>query len=241
MGIHGVLNLNKPPKLTSRQAVDRVKRRLNVKKAGHGGTLDPDATGVLLICLGDGTKLFEALQVGTKEYEGTFILGITTDTLDANGQIIKTADTGQITPDQIRAVCQQFVGEIEQIPPMFSALKHKGKPLYKLARRGIEVERRSRRVFIESIELLLFNMPEVRFRVVCSKGTYIRVLAADIGAALGCGAHLSELTRTRSGVFKIEEAHTFDSLKRTPEFAYQAVTPIDAVEDMLQRQLALTR
>ncbi len=237
MGIHGVLNLNKPPRLTSRQAVDCVKRILNVKKAGHGGTLDPDATGVLLICLGDGTKLFEALQVGTKEYEGTFILGITTDTLDASGRIIETADTSQITPDQIRFVCQQFVGEIEQMPPMFSAVKHKGKPLYKLARRGIEIERRSRWIFIESIELLSSNIPEIRFRVVCSKGTYIRVLAADIGAALGCGAHLSELTRTRSGVFKIEGAHTFESLKRTPEFAYQAVTPIDAVDDMLHRQL----
>ena len=235
MGIHGVLNLNKPPKLTSRKAVDCVKRILNVKKAGHGGTLDPDATGVLLICLGDGTKLFEVLQVGTKEYEGTLILGVTTDTLDANGQITKIADTSQITPDQIRSVCQQFVGDIEQTPPMFSAVKHKGKPLYKLARRGIEVERQSRRVFIESIELLSCNIPKVRFRVVCSKGTYIRVLAADIGAALSCGAHLSELIRTRSGVFKIEEAHTFDSLKRTPEFAYQAVTPIDAVEDMLHR------
>ena len=237
MGIHGVLNLNKPPKLTSRQVVDCVKRILNVKKAGHGGTLDPDATGVLLICLGDGTKLFEALQVGTKEYEGTLILGITTDTLDANGQIIKTADTCQITASQIRSICQQFVGEIEQMPPMFSAVKHKGKPLYKLARRGIEVERRLRRVFIESIELLLCNIPEVRFRVVCSKGTYIRVLAADIGAALGCGAHLSELTRTRSGVFKIEGAHTLDSLKRAPEFAREAVIPIDVVDDMLHRQL----
>ena len=237
MGIHGVLNLNKPPKLTSRQAVDCVKRILNVKKAGHGGTLDPNATGVLLICLGDGTKLFEALQTGTKEYEGTLVLGISTDTLDASGQIIKTADTSQITLDQIRSVCQQFVGEIEQTPPMFSAVKHKGKPLYKLARRGIEVERRPRRVFVESIELLSFNIPEVCFRVICSKGTYIRVLAADIGIALGCGAHLSELTRTRSGVFKIEGAHTFDSLKRTPEFAYQAVTPIDAVDDMLHQQL----
>jgi tRNA pseudouridine55 synthase len=241
MGIHGVLNLNKPPKLTSRQAVDYVKRLLNVKKAGHGGTLDPDATGVLLICLGDGTKLFEALQVGTKEYEGTLTLGITTDTLDANGQITKITDTSQITPDQVRSVCQQFVGEIEQVPPMFSAVKYKGKPLYKLARRGLEVKRRSRQVFIESIELLSLNIPEVRFRVVCSKGTYIRALAADIGAALGCGAHLSELIRTRSGVFKIEEAHTFDSLERTPECAYQAVTPIETVDDMLNRQLALTQ
>ena len=241
MEIHGVLNLNKPAKVTSRQAVDCLKHLLNVKKAGHGGTLDPDATGGLLICLGDGTKLFEALQVGTKEYEGTLKLGITTDTLDANGQIIETTDTNQITPHQIQSICQQFVGEIEQMPPMFSAVKHKGKPLYKLARRGIEVERHSRRVFIESIELLSLNIPEVRFRVVCSKGTYIRVLAADIGTALGCGAHLSELIRTRSGVFKIEGAHTFDSLKRTPEFAYQAVTPIDTVDDMLNQQSALIR
>lgn len=237
MGIHGVLNLNKPPKITSRQAVDYVKRLLDVKKAGHGGTLDPDATGVLLICIGDGTKLFEALQAGTKEYEGTLTLGIATDTLDANGQIIKTADTSQITPNQIRSACQQFVGEIEQMPPMFSAVKHKGKPLYKLARRGIEVERRSRQVFIESIELLWFSLPEVRFRVVCSKGTYIRTLAADIGTALGCGAHLSELIRTRSGVFKIESAYTFDSLERTPESAYQAVIPVKVVDDMLNRQL----
>lgn len=240
MQIHGVLNLNKPPKITSRQAVDRVKRLLNVRKAGHGGTLDPDATGVLLICLGDGTKLFEALQVGTKEYEGTLTLGVTTDTLDASGQMIKTVDTGQITPDQIRFACKQFVGEIEQTPPMFSAIKHKGKPLYKLARRGIEVKRRSRQVSIESIELLSFSIPEVRFRVACSKGTYIRVLAADIGTVLGCGAHLSELTRTRSGVFKIEDARTFESLERFPEFAYQAVTPIDVVNDMLNRQSALT-
>ena len=241
MSIHGVLNLNKPPRITSRQVVDCVKRLLNVKKAGHGGTLDPDATGVLLICLGDGTKLFEALQAGTKEYEGKLILGITTDTLDANGQIIKTAETGHITFEQIRSVCQQFVGEIEQTPPMFSAVKYKGKPLYKLARRGIEVKRPSRRICVESIDLLSFSMPEVHFRVTCSKGTYVRVLAADIGAALGCGAHLSKLTRTRSGVFKIESAHTFDSLKRTPEFACQAVTPIDAVDDMLNQQLASTR
>ena len=240
MGIHGVLNLNKPPKITSRQAVDYVKRLLNVKKAGHGGTLDPDATGVLLICIGNGTKLFEALQTGTKEYEGTLTLGIATDTLDANGQIIKTVDISQITPDQIRSVCQHFVGEIEQMPPMFSAVKHKGRPLYKLARRGIEVERRSRQVFIESIELLRFSLPEVRFRVVCSKGTYIRTLAADVGTVLGCGAHLSELTRTRSGVFKIESAYILDSLERTPESAYQAVIPVEVVDDMLNRQLMFT-
>ena len=241
MGIHGILNLNKPSKITSRQAVDYVKRLLDVKKAGHGGTLDPDATGVLLICLGNGTKLFEALQTGTKEYEGTLTLGITTDTLDANGQITKTLDASRITPDQIQSACQQFIGEIEQMPPMFSAVKHKGKPLYKLARQGIEVERRPRQVSIESIELLLFSPPEVRFRVVCSKGTYIRTLASDIGTALGCGAHLSELTRTRSGVFTIENAYTFDSLERTSESADQAVIPIEVVNNMLKQQLEHTQ
>ena len=241
MGIHGVLNLNKPPKITSRQAVDYVKRLLSVKKAGHGGTLDPDATGVLLICLGKGTKLFEALQAGTKEYEGTLTLGITTDTLDANGQITKTLNASQITLDQIRSVCQQFIGEIEQIPPMFSAVKHKGKPLYKLARQGIEIERRPRHVSIESIELLLFCPPEVRFRVVCSKGTYIRTLASDMGTALGCGAHLSGLTRTRSGIFNIKNAYTFDALERTSESAGQAVIPIEVVDNMLKQQLVLTR
>ena len=241
MGIHGILNLNKPPKITSRQAVDYVKRLLNVKKAGHGGTLDPDATGVLLICLGNGTKLFEALQVGTKEYEGALTLGITTDTLDANGQITKTLDASRITPNQIQSACQQFIGEIEQMPPMFSAVKHKGKPLYKLARQGIEVERRPRQVSIESIELLLFSPPEVRFRVVCSKGTYIRTLASDIGTALGCGAHLSELTRTRSGVFTIESAYTFDGLERTSESANQAVIPIEVVDNMLKQQAEHTQ
>ncbi len=241
MGIHGILNLNKPPKITSRQAVDYVKRLLNVKKAGHGGTLDPDATGVLLICLGNGTKLFEALQVGTKEYEGALTLGITTDTLDANGQITKTLDASRITLNQIQSACHQFIGEIEQMPPMFSAVKHKGKPLYKLARQGIEVERRPRQVSIKSIELLLFIPPEVHFRVVCSKGTYIRTLASDIGTALGCGAHLSALTRTRSGVFTIESAYTFDSLERTSESADQAVIPIEVVDNMLKQQLEHTQ
>ncbi|MCZ6681118.1 MAG: tRNA pseudouridine(55) synthase TruB [Candidatus Poribacteria bacterium] len=233
MRIHGILNLNKPPQLTSRQAVDRVKRLLNVSKAGHGGTLDPDATGVLLICLGDATKLFEALQVGTKGYEGTLILGTTTDTLDASGRILEMTDTSQITPGQIQSVSQQFVGEIEQIAPMFSAVKHKGKRLYKLARRGIEVQRPPRKVLIESLEILSINIPEVRFRVVCSKGTYIRVLAADMGAVLGCGGHLSQLTRTRSGVFHIVDSHTLDCLERIPSLADQAVTPIDVVIDLL--------
>jgi tRNA pseudouridine55 synthase len=235
MQIDGLLNLNKPANLTSRQAVDRVRRLLKVKKAGHGGALDPDATGVLLICLGKATKLFDALQEGVKVYEGTLTLGATTDTLDASGRTLETADTSGITPEQVRLASQQFVGEIEQIVPMFSAAKYKGKPLYKLARRGIEVERPVKKVTIESLKLISINIPYVHFRVVCSKGTYVRALAADIGRALKCGAYLSQLTRTRSGIFTIEDSHTLESLERAPEIAPDAVIPMEVVADWLQR------
>ena len=236
MQIHGILNLNKPPKITSRQAVDQIKRLLKVKKAGHGGTLDPDATGVLLICLGDATKLFDSLQVGTKEYECLLTLGTTTDTLDASGQIVDTFDTDGITPDQVRTTVGEFIGEIEQTVPMFSAVKFKGKRLHQLARQGIEVEELpKRKVTIESIEVLSINLPEVRIRVVCSKGTYIRSLVAAIGHQLRCGAHLSQLIRTRSGRFKIADGHSLTQLEGEPSLAYQAVIPIEVVVETLNR------
>ena len=236
MQIHGILNLNKPPKMTSRQAVEQIKRLLKVKKAGHGGTLDPDATGVLLICLGDATKLFDSLQVGTKEYECLLTLGITTDTLDASGQIVDTFDTDGITPDQVRTTVGEFIGEIEQTVPMFSAVKFKGRRLHQLARQGIAVEELpKRKVTIESIEVLSINLPEVRIRVVCSKGTYIRSLVADIGCQLGCGAHLSQLIRTRSGRFKIADGHSLTQLEGEPSLAYQAVIPIEIVVETLNR------
>lgn len=240
MRIDGVLNLNKPAKMTSRQAVDRIKHLFNVRKAGHGGTLDPDATGVLLICLGDGTKLFESLQLGTKEYEGTLALGITTDTLDSSGRILSTADVRGVAFDQIHTVSQQFIGEIEQVVPIFSAAKLKGKRLYKLARQGIEVENLPRKkVLIKSFEILSIKIPEVRFRVVCSKGTYIRSLVADIGSALVCGAYLSQLTRTQSGIFKIGDSHSLDSLESNPDFAHQAVMLIEDVIEALNRRFPL--
>ena len=233
MQVDGVFNLNKPPRITSRQAVDRVKHALRVPKAGHGGTLDPDATGVLLVCLGKGTKLFDQLQKGTKEYEGTLKLGITTDTLDASGNVQKVSDVGQVTEKEIRVVAQQFMGEIEQAVPMFSAVKHKGKRLYKLAHQGVALDELPKRtVRVESLEVLSVRPPDVQFRVVCSKGTYIRVLAADIGSSLGCGAHLSQLTRTRSGDFTLESSHTLDWLEEQPSRAYEAVVPVDVVFDM---------
>jgi len=240
MQIHGVLNLNKPPRMTSRQAVDHVKRLLKVRKAGHGGTLDPDATGVLLICLGNGTKLFQSLQLGTKEYECELTLGVTTDTLDASGRILDISDTSGITPDGIREVAGQFIGEIEQTVPMYSAVKFKGRRLHKLARQGIKVEQLpKRKITIESLEILSINIPKVQFRVVCSKGTYIRSIAADIGSSLGCGAHLATLIRTRSGLFKIEDAHSLNQLESQPSLAHQAVTPVEVVVEALNRHFKL--
>jgi len=233
MQIHGVLNLNKPSKLTSRQAVDQVKHLLKAAKAGHAGTLDPDATGVLLICLGRGTKLFDWLQRSTKEYEGRLTLGITTDTLDSSGKILDTADTDQVTEGEVRATAKRFVGEIEQTVPLFSAVRYHGKRLYKLAHRGAELhELPKRKVEIKSLQILSIRPPDIRFRVVCSKGTYIRALAADIGAALGCGAHLSQLTRTRSGQFTLASSHTIDWLEGQSARAHDAVIPIDVVFEM---------
>lgn len=229
MSVHGILNIDKPQGLTSRKVVDRVRRIFGMPKAGHAGTLDPDATGVLLVCLGDATKLFESLQAGSKEYEGVLTLGVATDTMDASGKVIQTTDVSSVTEEQIIATFKQFEGEIEQIPPMFSAVKHKGRPLYKLARRNIKVERSPRVVTIHHLEILAIRKPEVTFRVCCSKGTYIRVLASDIGAAIGCGAHLSSLTRTRSGIFTLSDAISLDEIENCPQKAYQAVHSVDDV------------
>jgi tRNA pseudouridine55 synthase len=229
MSIHGILNINKPQGITSRQVVDRVRRIFGMPKAGHGGTLDPDATGVLLICLGKATKLFEALQAGGKEYEGALTLGVTTDTLDASGKVIQRNDISSVTEEQIISAFKKFEGEIEQIPPMFSAIKHKGKPLYKLARKGIKVKRAPRIVTIHHLKVVQIDKPEVKFRVSCSKGTYIRVLASDIGNTISCGAHLSSLTRTRSGIFTLSDAISLDEIESRPEKAYQAVHSVDDV------------
>ncbi len=192
--------------------------------------MDPDATGVLLVCLGKGTKLFNQLQQGTKEYEGTLRLGITTDTLDASGRVERVSDVGPVTTEEIRHIVERFVGEIEQVVPMYSAVKHKGKRLYKLAHQGVALDQLPKRsVHVKTLEILSVRLPDVRFRVVCSKGTYIRVLAADIGSTLGCGAHLLQLTRTRSGNFTLESSHTLDWLEEQPSRAHEAVIPVDAV------------
>jgi tRNA pseudouridine55 synthase len=212
--VNGVLVLDKPPLMSSAMAVEHVKRRLGAKRAGHGGTLDPIATGVLPICLGEATKLAAYLLADDKAYETEAILGVETDTLDRTGNVVATRDASSITREQILAVLAAHTGELDQVPPMFSAIKQGGVRLYHRARAGEEVEREPRRVRIDRLELLAFDPAAARIKLAieCSKGTYVRSLVADVGTALGCGAHMAELRRTRSGVFTLAMAHDLDRL-----------------------------
>jgi tRNA pseudouridine55 synthase len=201
-----VINLDKPVNTTSQQAVVKVKRLLGAKKAGHAGTLDPMATGVLIVCLNEATKITRFLSDLEKEYNVQLKLGERTDTYDATGRIVDTKDPSAVYEENIRNIFGSFTGFIEQIPPMYSAVKIGGNPLYKLARKGISVERPTRGINIYDLELLSYHPPYINARVTCSKGTYIRTLCDDIGNALGTGAHMTALRRTRVGNFRIEDA-----------------------------------
>ena len=201
-----VINLDKPAHITSQQAVAKVKRLLGVKKAGHAGTLDPIATGILIICLNEATKITRFLSDLDKDYIVQLKLGEKTDTYDSTGRIIEKKDPCLLRREVIHEVLSRFSGRIQQIPPMYSAVKIGGERLYSLARRGISVERSERSVFIHRMELLSFHHPYVNARVSCSKGTYIRTLCDDIGNELGTGAHMTALKRIRVGNFGIEDA-----------------------------------
>ena len=203
--VNGIINIYKEAGFTSHDVVAKLRGIVKQRKIGHTGTLDPDATGVLPVCLGNATKLCDMLTDKSKEYEACMLLGVTTDTQDMSGQII-TERQVVCTEEEAREAVLSFVGGYDQIPPMYSALKVNGKKLYELARKGIEVERQPRHVEIPAIDIIECKLPEIRFRVSCSKGTYIRALCADIGEKLGCGAAMKSLVRTRVGVFFIEEA-----------------------------------
>lgn len=203
---HGVLVIDKPAGMTSADVVARVKRALRADRVGHTGTLDPMATGVLPVAVGEGTKLAPFLLADDKEYEGELELGITTTTLDAWGEVTGRADPSAVTREVLAAAIAAWVGAREQIPPMVSALKHGGKRLYELARQGVEVERAPRPIVVARFELESVALPRARFSVSCSKGTYVRALVRDIGAALGCGATLTALRRTRAGRFTLADA-----------------------------------
>jgi tRNA pseudouridine55 synthase len=217
MRVDGLLIVDKPEGMTSLEVVKEIKRRFHVKKAGHIGTLDPFATGVLPVVINEGTKLVPFLEEEPKEYEAILKLGEETTTDDLTGKVAFRKSWEHVTSELIHTVFQNFLGRIQQIPPMFSALKVHGKPLYRLARKGIEVERKEREVEIFNIRVEEIDLPKVRFKVSCSKGTYIRTLGKDIGKKIGCGAHLFSLRRIRSGPFTLERAIPWERLKDLSE------------------------
>ncbi len=209
----GVLVVDKAAGVTSFDAVALVRRRLRLKRVGHAGTLDPAATGVLPVLLGEATKLMPYLADQDKEYRAMVRLGLTTDTLDTSGRVLTTAAVEGLTRERVEQVSRGLVGRIRQVPPMYSAVRHGGRRLYELARQGLEVERESREVEVHAIEVEEVEEASVRLRVVCGKGTYVRVLAADIGRALGTGAAIERLVRTRVGPFRLEEAVDWATLR----------------------------
>ena len=237
--VHGVLLLDKPIGWSSNDALVRAKRLLWAKKAGHTGTLDPLATGLLPLCFGEATKFSQDLLEADKTYETIVRLGIRTSTADAEGEVLSERPVS-VTPEQLQAAVAGFVGEIDQVPPMHSALKKDGKPLYEYARAGQTVDRAARRVTIHAIDVLATDLeaaePTVTLRVSCSKGTYIRTLGEDIGEALGCGAHLVALRRTRVGELTLDGAVRLEALDAATEDARIALlAPVDALLQTLPR------
>lgn len=224
------LLIDKPFGYSSAQVVNILKKRLNIKKAGHSGTLDPNATGLMIICTGKKTKELNNLLGIDKEYEGVLILGEKTKSFDTETEVYGKQSIEGITEEQIKLTAEKFTGEIEQLPPMYSAVKHKGRPLYKYARKDKEIERTARKVLISEFEILKINLPEVTFRVSCSKGTYIRTLANDFGESLGVGAYLKELRRTKIGEYDIENSEELDKL-------IERVTSFKIAENKLQQSV----
>ena len=229
--VDGFLIIDKPAGCSSHDVVNRVRRILATKKVGHTGTLDPFATGVLPIAVGEGTKAIPFLDEGAKRYQATLQLGLITDTQDNTGAVLQQTDYSQVDEAALRQAMAGLTGEIDQVPPMYSAIKQGGQPLYKLARKGIEVERTARRVLIKRFELLAFEPPLAQAEVHCSRGTYVRTLADDLGRMLNCGACLTELRRTMSGPFRLEQALSLEEL--------EAVVAGDAIDQYLLQPLAM--
>ena len=214
--LDGILLLDKPQGVSSNRALQVAKRLYGAAKAGHTGSLDPLATGVLPLCFGEATKFSQFLLDADKAYESTFMLGVATATGDAEGQVLETVDASHLNEADVASALEAFRGEIEQVPSMYSALKHEGQPLYKLARQGKEVERKARSVVIKRLELRAFragSQPEVDIYLECSKGTYVRSIAEDLGKALACGGHVTRLRRTRAGNFGVADCVTLATLE----------------------------
>ena len=239
--IDGVFLLNKPLGFSSNQALKKIQWLFNAKKAGHTGTLDPMASGLLPICIGEATKFSHRLLEANKTYIAIIQLGVTTTTGDQEGEVVNQKDV-VLKPNQLEETLQKFTGDITQIPPMFSALKFEGKPLYEYARQGIEIERKSRQVTIYDITLNKIEESIVILEVSCSKGTYIRTLAEDIGHALGCGAYLKGLERTQTGNFQLSDALTIEAIEAMSMASREkALLPVDALlEGLSSIKLTLT-
>ena len=229
--INGIVNIYKEKGYTSHDVVAVIRKVVGQKKIGHTGTLDPDATGVLPVCLGRATKVCELLTDHDKTYEALLLLGKTTDTQDISGEVLEERNPGDLTEEEVCSCIESFIGEYDQIPPMYSALKVNGKKLYELAREGKTVERKSRRVQIHGIRILEMNLPHVRMKVDCSKGTYIRTLCHDIGEKLQVGGCMEELERTKVGRFLKEDAVTLDEVRQKMEQGEGAelFTPLDQI------------
>ena len=228
--INGIVIIEKEAGFTSHDVVAKLRGICGQRKIGHTGTLDPEATGVLPVCLGSATKLCDMLTDRDKEYVAELLLGVETDTQDTTGEVLARRPV-EVSESEVRRACESFVGQYDQVPPMYSALKVNGKKLYELAREGKEVERKARTVVIQELEILEFSLPVVKFRVKCSKGTYIRTLCADIGEKLGCGGTMKSLRRTKAGSFTIEEAYTLGKLQQKKEEGtlLEAIRPVDSV------------
>jgi len=218
--MNGILNIDKPKGITSFGVVAAIRRLTGERRVGHAGTLDPDASGVLPVCVGGGTRVVEYLAEADKAYRAEIELGVTTDSYDASGNVTCCQDSSAISREQVESALSAFRGVIEQVPPMYSAVKYQGKRLYQLARQGIEVARKSRPVRIDRLEIIGWQPPLVTVDVVCGKGTYIRSLAHDLGQALGCGASLKGLVRRRYGVFDIECAVSLPHLEESFHCCY---------------------
>lgn len=221
----GIMILDKPRGCTSAQALNRVKKAVGAKKAGHTGTLDPFATGVLPVCFNQATKAIPYLGDDIKEYEAEMTLGVSTDTMDDTGTVTGRVSAEHIGRNEVEEIIEGFSGEITQVPPMYSAAKVSGTKLYALARAGKEIERKPKRVTVEEIRLIHFSYPKATFYVKCSRGTYVRVIASDAGKKLGCGAHLSELRRLRSGPFALSDANSIEDV----ESGNYNIFPLDEV------------
>lgn len=233
--VNGILLLDKPTGMTSNGALQAVKRLYRARKAGHTGSLDPLANGLLPLCLGEATKLSGFLLDADKHYIAEIRLGVRTATGDAEGEVIRSADPGRVTRSEVAAAAATFRGHLDQVPPMFSAVKQNGIPLYKLAHQGIEVERKARSVVIHSLEVLGYEDDAVTVEVHCSKGTYIRVLADELGELLGCGAHVSRLRRTRVGAFDTSRMFSFEKLQ---EIAAEGADSLDSCLVSMEDALA---